>query len=471
MERKILIIDDEENLAQFLEGILSELNEEEGDEIYTIKKEYTASDGLNTAYDFDPHVVLLDIKLPDRSGIEVLSEIKQYNDETQVIMMTGHASLETAISSVRQEAYDYIEKPLPSRGELKTVVKNALDRFQLLQDKKRLLNELSEANDALEQANKALQDEKLLVDKKLENKIEELSQLNKFSNYLLKQTDLAELIKDVTERIKKITDSEGVILILTSTKDEGFIVHSVSGDLPYSSGDKIEEGEDPFGFIDREGPWETDEFICSPLTSRNQKLGVLGIKKDNKEISSELIETISTNLSITLHNTRLYDTLKSNFLEAVLSLLMVQEAVSPELREHSKNVSELSLKICEKMGIDQKYQRDIRYAALLQNLGEISEEHVKSTVIATKIISPFKFLTKTRKILKHLYENFDGSGAPDGLSKNDIPLGSRIIRVAKKIERLRSEGKEPSEIIQELEAGTGSKFDPEIVENSKSIIQ
>ncbi len=469
MKRKILIIEDGENLAQFLENILLELNEE-GDDVYTIKKALSASDGINSALDFKPDVVLLDLKLPDSPGTEVLTKLKQDDRDMQVIIMTGHASLETAVHSVREEAYDYIQKPLPSGDHLKTLVKRAVDRRQLLLDKTTLLIELSEANESLEEVNKALNNEKLLVNKRLEDKVKELSRLNKFSHALLRYHDLLKMIEEIPQRTLEVTQSDGAILILKESEDNKFTVHSTAGDVSIPPGEPIKLNEEPFGLVNNKGPWATDDYICCPLSFGNEPLGVLAINKKKKEFSPELIETISANLSISLHDAILYDRLKASYLEAVLSLLMVQETADPSIREHSQRVSNLSLKISNLLELSNKEKKDVRYAALLHDLGKISQKKVDSAALAMKIISPFKFLKSSRTILKHLYENYDGSGKPDNLRAENIPIGSRIIRVIKKVETLLSEKKTPEEIISEIERDSESIYDPEIVKAIKKIL-
>ncbi|MEA1912362.1 MAG: response regulator [candidate division WOR-3 bacterium] len=469
MESKILIIDDEENLVTFLEDILSELNDEDEDS-YTIKKAYNAADGINIAMDFKPDAVLLDLKLPDSPGTEVLSKLKQKDEDVQVIIMTAHASIETAARSVREKAYDYIRKPLPSKDHLKILVKNALERRQLLLDKKILLSELFEANKSLEIANRTLQDEKSLVDQKLQNKIKELSRLNKFSQLLLQYNDVASAVEEILKEVVEITDSLGAMFILKEGKDKKLFVQSTSGDVSLSAGDQIEEGKEPFGLIDIGGPWETEEYICSPLTFGDEELGVLAIRKGEKKISPGLVQAITSNISICLHNAMLYDTLKASYVESILSLIMVEESVNPAIKAHSERVSELSLKIADALGLPDRMKKNIRFSALLHDLGKIGREMVESEKLTTKIISPFKFLRRSRNILEHLRENYDGSGKPDKLSGNNIPIGSRIVRVSNRVDELLSEGKSSGEVIGEIEGKSGSLYDPRLVQVLKEIL-
>jgi response regulator RpfG family c-di-GMP phosphodiesterase len=470
MSEKILIIDDEKNLVEVIEAMLSEFGDTE-ENLFEINKAYNASDGINIAMDFKPDVVLLDLKLPDRPGTEVLTALKEQDNEVQVIMMTAHASIETAIKSVREKAYDYIQKPLPSRNQLQNLIKNALDRRHLLLEKKKLMMEISDANMALEEANTELQEAKSHVDQKLRNKVKELSLLNKFSQSLLECNDLAGLIENIPDAVMELTSSNGVILILKESKAGRYSVHSIGGEVDLSSGDEVKEGEEPFGLVNNKGPWETDEYICSPLAYMNDILGVLAIKKSEKEISPDLIQTITNNLSICLYTGMLNDTLKASYVEAVLSFIKVEESVDPELKAHSERVSKISIKIANALDIHKVELNNIRFAALLHDLGKLGKgEEISSEVLSAKIISPLKFLNKSKNILEHLYEDYDGSGKPDGQKEESIPIGSRIIRVANEIDKLSSQGKNKEEIIKEIESKKGSMYDPKVVKTLVEII-
>jgi response regulator RpfG family c-di-GMP phosphodiesterase len=470
MAAKILIVDDEKNLVEVIEAILTELDTE-GEESYEIKKAYNASDAISIAMDFEPDVVLLDLRLPDKPGTEVLSALREQDKEVQVIMMTAHASIETAIKSVREEAYDYIQKPLPSRGHLQTLVKNALDRRHLLLEKKKLLMEVSDANIALEEANRELQEAKSQVDQKLKDKIKELSLLNQFSQDLLKCNDIATLIEAIPEDVMNLTSSDGVILILKESRNDEFSVHATKGNVELSAGDKIEVGKEPFGLVNNKGPWETDEYICSPLTYMKDILGLLAIKKADNAVSPDLIQTITSNLSMRLYNGMLNDTLKASYIEAVLSFIKFEESVDPEIKEHSERVSSLSVKIANKLETPKVEINNIRFAALLHDLGKVGKGEISSEILSAKIISPLRFLQKSRNILEHLYENYDGSGKPDKLKEDSIPIGSRIIRVSNEFDKLVSKANDKKEVLKEIEEKAGSIYDPGVVKTLKEVLK
>ena len=101
----LLIVDDEPSILQSLGGLLSD----EGFEVTTAVNGYEA---LKTIDEESPDLVLLDIWMPGIDGIETLKEIKKENSHIQVIIITGHGTIETAVKATKLGAFDLIEKPL-----------------------------------------------------------------------------------------------------------------------------------------------------------------------------------------------------------------------------------------------------------------------------------------------------------------------------------------------------------------------
>jgi DNA-binding response OmpR family regulator len=112
--RKILIIDDDEVQLMLQRSILTA-------EGYTV---YTTADGPQGITLFKTHrpdLVLLDIGLPSLSGIEVLKEIRHLDDKAKVIVITGYASVESAVLALRTGALDYVRKPYDVKALLKKI--------------------------------------------------------------------------------------------------------------------------------------------------------------------------------------------------------------------------------------------------------------------------------------------------------------------------------------------------------------
>jgi len=126
----ILIIDDEETLSYFLKESLSE----EGYEVLLAR---TGGEGLKLLDEKEVDLVLLDLKLPDIEGSEVLKEIKASGGEMPVMMLTGYGTIDSAVEAMKLGAYDYIEKP-PDLTALKLIVARALESWALRQEIRRL---------------------------------------------------------------------------------------------------------------------------------------------------------------------------------------------------------------------------------------------------------------------------------------------------------------------------------------------
>ncbi len=104
MRARILLVDDEEKFVE----TLAERLEARGLEVRTA---FNGDEALNRIQEKDADVVILDVLMPGKSGIETLREIKQIKPLTEVIMLTGHATVETAIEGMKLGAYDYLMKP------------------------------------------------------------------------------------------------------------------------------------------------------------------------------------------------------------------------------------------------------------------------------------------------------------------------------------------------------------------------
>ena len=102
------------------------------------------------------NIVITDIKLPDINGLEILETVKELNPEAAVIMITGHASIETAVDAINEGAYAYILKPV-AMNELETIINNALREQRLLIENRELVESLQQSNKRLEEANRALE--------------------------------------------------------------------------------------------------------------------------------------------------------------------------------------------------------------------------------------------------------------------------------------------------------------------------
>jgi len=120
MGKRVLIVDDEESVVQSIVGVL----EDEGFQVATAK---SGEEAIGIFQREKPEVTLLDIWMPGMDGIEVLKRLKWMSPDCQVIMISGHATISTAMTAVKLGAFDFIEKPL-SLDLLLQTMRRALDQ-------------------------------------------------------------------------------------------------------------------------------------------------------------------------------------------------------------------------------------------------------------------------------------------------------------------------------------------------------
>lgn len=137
----ILVVEDERGMRVPLAANL----EVQG---YTTVACQTGREGLALVGSIQPDVVIADLRLPDISGLELLEAHKAIKPEAAFILMTGHASLETAMEALNEGAFAYITKPF-DMDEVYTIVRNALRQQRLLQENQRLVENLQRSNTEL----------------------------------------------------------------------------------------------------------------------------------------------------------------------------------------------------------------------------------------------------------------------------------------------------------------------------------
>jgi two-component system response regulator FlrC len=122
---RVLVVDDEPGLRSFLSATL----ERDGHEV-TLAPDGAAALARLAVAGFD--VVLTDLKMPGVGGLEVLAQVRAEHPVAQVIVLTAHGTVETAVEAMKLGAFDYLQKPVGSPEELRLVVRRALERKALL---------------------------------------------------------------------------------------------------------------------------------------------------------------------------------------------------------------------------------------------------------------------------------------------------------------------------------------------------
>ena len=144
MSASILIVDDEVSILNSLSSILE-------DEGYDVSVAKSGMEALKHCAMNPPELMMLDIWMPEMDGLETLKRLRELVPNTQVMMMSGHGSIETAVKAIKLGAYDYIEKPL-SLENVTLRVKHALDQHRLEQENRSLRTKVERKFELIGQA-------------------------------------------------------------------------------------------------------------------------------------------------------------------------------------------------------------------------------------------------------------------------------------------------------------------------------
>ncbi len=153
---KVLVIDDEKAIRNSLKDILEY-------EKHTVELAEDGIVGLDTLEHGEFDIVLCDIKMPKMDGIEVLEKILEKGIDIQVIMISGHGTVDTAVEAIKKGAFDFIEKPL-DLNRLLITIKNATDRGKLINQTKVLKKRVGKKYKMVGES-KAIKKIKEIVDK------------------------------------------------------------------------------------------------------------------------------------------------------------------------------------------------------------------------------------------------------------------------------------------------------------------
>lgn len=191
----VFVVDDEESILTIVEEALKKA----GYQCETFPTGEAAFDRIQKS---PPHVVLSDIRMPGISGIELLEKIRAVSQDIQFIIMTSHASLDTAITAMRLGAYDYLHKPFEDLEDVVKTVDRTIEKLFLQYENEQLLAELETKNKALSQLNTRISQEK-----------EEVLLINNLMAKMSKARGISEVIQTFVDHTSVMLGSVPIIFL------------------------------------------------------------------------------------------------------------------------------------------------------------------------------------------------------------------------------------------------------------------
>jgi diguanylate cyclase (GGDEF)-like protein len=150
-DKRILIVDDEMSLRTILSEVLT-------DDGYEITEAESGEEALECFRKAPYPLIITDIVMCGMSGIELLQEVKKIQPDSQVVIMTSNAALDTAITALRSGAYDYLIKPFEELNMISAVAHRAMEKRNLILENQELIRILTQQNEEMERTNITLKE-------------------------------------------------------------------------------------------------------------------------------------------------------------------------------------------------------------------------------------------------------------------------------------------------------------------------
>jgi putative nucleotidyltransferase with HDIG domain len=206
-----------------------------------------------------------------------------------------------------------------------------------------------------------------------------------------------------------------------------------------------------------------------------------------------MLYTLANQIALFLQTVVNYEESREAYLEIIRSLVNAIEARDPYTRGHSEQTTKYAVSIAQKLALPAESVEIVRYAASLHDIGKIGIKenilkkvkkltadeysHIKNhPFMGAQILKPIKSLQDVIPIVYHHHERYDGKGYLDGLQRDEIPIGARILSVADSFEAMTSDrpyhkGLPKEEAMAQLKKSAGSQFDPHVVNAFMEVLE
>jgi diguanylate cyclase (GGDEF)-like protein len=247
--------------------------------------------------------------------------------------------------------------------------------------------------------------------------------------------------------------------------------------------------KDPDYVISRETVHVGSEIVA-PVFIGDALWGALDVEEIVAEAFDEedlvLVQTVADMIGSALFSASLYERLESAYMGTAEALAVALEAKDAYTAEHARSIVDQAEAVGRRLGMDEQELKDLRLGAAFHDIGKIAipesilnkrgpltpEERAtveRHTVIGEQILAPVEFLASVRRLVRHEHERWDGSGYPDRLAGEAIPLGSRIILACDALHAMTSDrpyrkAMSCEEAHAELRRHSGTQFDSRVVE-------
>jgi response regulator RpfG family c-di-GMP phosphodiesterase len=497
----ILFVDDEDVILD----IAGEYFQGKGYQVLTARNGREAMEAMKT-HSTPIDCCFTDINMPEMDGLALAECIRKWDNTIPVVIMTGYPSVDNTLRTLKNGVVDFLIKPI-NLEQMFLCLQRVLRERELFVHKLLLKQEM-EGKKRLEQLNKELLE-----------RIEELNVLNRIMSDLMSLRTGSEVFDHMVETAVSLTRAGGGLLYAAGTSvPEPFLLsaaepekkgcpgaEAMSGGAGKSLTDAClfpnaliaEIAADEIPLLSSGNgrvaglPDGVCSFVAVPVKIRDMVFGVLVVFSTTK--ARCFAETDLYYLSFMVHhaayqveNLALYENIYENLLSTLSAFVSTVEARDAYTRAHSQRVTQMAVIMAEKWGCAKEEIDVIDFAGRLHDIGKIgirddillkpgpltpSEYEVikQHPVIGESIVSQLGIWRREQKIIRHHHEWYDGTGYPDGLKAEEIPLLARILAVTDAYDAMITrrpyrDVMNAADALAVIREAAGSQFDPLFVD-------
>jgi len=461
---RVLLVDDNASVLRFLVSAF-------GSSHCHVATASAAEEAITLLGDETFDLVVSDIKMPGLSGLDLLRVVKGKQPSTPVVLITGVPSVNSAVFGLRYGAYDYLPKPFSMaevRGLLERVRRDRASGAGSVNFPAGLAEELA----------------------RRQSGIEALSRIGELG---LQRLDTALFCERVLENTLQSLRCDATLLLMCdeegrfseSRKGDETLVAQLLGRLHACFSDVVRTaGREAFSLTPGESRFEG---LAAVISGVGNTAGILCIGRDSRHgafLPDEraLLLGYAQTSSVALQKMLLREHLEQNLIDTISSFVNALESKDPYLKGHSARVSLYSGELATVMGMPAPEVVMFSRAGMLHDLGklvmldnilrkprQLTEEEFELVrshpVVGDKILRPLRFLTCEARAVRNHHERYDGTGYPDGLKGEGIPLIARVVAVADAFDAMTSDRayrqRRPiAAALEEIARGAGTQFDP-----------
>jgi putative nucleotidyltransferase with HDIG domain len=465
---RVLVVDDNASLLRFLVSAFSAHG-------CTVSQAAAAEQALQLIGQQAFDLVVSDIKMPGLSGLDLLRAVKGTQPGTPVVLITGNPSVNSAVFGLRHGAYDYLPKPFSIREIQQLLARVRSDR-QKWDGQVPLPAGLTE---------------------ELSRRQVGVEVLFRIGDLALQGLETSAFVDEVLRLIGQSIKADAAVVMLrdddgavsASQQGQPALVQRLLGRLERAFEDVLATGGRELLTLPTGG--EGLEAVAAVIPGLGRCMGVVclartaasgGFLPDEREMLLGYAQTTA----VALQKLILRENVERNLVDTITAFVNAIESKDPYLKGHSARVSLYAGEVASMLGMTGDMVDVVRRGAMLHDLGKLSimdtilrkpdrltaEEFaiIKShPVVGARILEPLRFLVRETCAVRHHHERFDGTGYPDGLRGEDIPMAARVVTVADVFDAITSNRPYRTALPlpaarEEIARGCGSHFDPVVAE-------